>query len=102
MSTRIIDRGRGPEVEGTRITMYTVMDYYLAGDDPAEIAWEISLTPEQARAAYAYFSEHLDELQPEYELILERVNGKNPEWVEALRPKTVGELKRRIEARRPA
>ena len=25
----IRDRGRGPEIEGTRITVYDVMDYYL-------------------------------------------------------------------------
>ncbi len=24
----IIDRGRGPEIEGTRITVYDIMDYY--------------------------------------------------------------------------
>jgi len=27
MSAKIIDRGRGPEIEGTRITVYDVMDY---------------------------------------------------------------------------
>jgi uncharacterized protein (DUF433 family) len=27
MGAKIIDRGRGPEIEGTRITVYDVMDY---------------------------------------------------------------------------
>jgi len=25
----IIDRGRGPEIAGTRITVYDILDYYL-------------------------------------------------------------------------
>ena len=27
MAAKIIDRGRGPEIAGTRITVYHVMDY---------------------------------------------------------------------------
>jgi uncharacterized protein (DUF433 family) len=34
----IHDRGRGPEIEGTRITVYDVMDYYLDGWPAARIA----------------------------------------------------------------
>ncbi len=26
-ATKIIDRGRGPEIEGTRITVYDIWDY---------------------------------------------------------------------------
>jgi uncharacterized protein (DUF433 family) len=44
MAVRIIDRGRGPELEGTRITVYCVMDYVLAGDPPARIAEELKLS----------------------------------------------------------
>jgi hypothetical protein len=30
MGAKIIDRNRGPEIEGTRITVYDVMDYLWA------------------------------------------------------------------------
>ena len=30
LEAKIIDRGRGPELEGTRITVYCVMDYIRA------------------------------------------------------------------------
>ena len=31
MGTPIINRGRGPEIAGTRITVYDVLDYLQAG-----------------------------------------------------------------------
>jgi len=31
MATKIINRGRGPEIEGTRITVYDVLDYRKHG-----------------------------------------------------------------------
>ncbi len=31
MSAKIINRGRGPEIEGTRITVYDVLDYVSQG-----------------------------------------------------------------------
>ena len=37
MGAKIIDRGRGPEIEGTRITVYDVMDYLPEAD--ATIRW---------------------------------------------------------------
>ena len=37
MSARIIDRGRGPEIEGTRITVYRIMDYVRDGDRVARV-----------------------------------------------------------------
>ena len=30
----IIDRGCGPEIRGTRITVYTILDYYLGKEVP--------------------------------------------------------------------
>ena len=31
IKARIINRGRGPEIEGTRITVYDVLEYYDDG-----------------------------------------------------------------------
>jgi uncharacterized protein (DUF433 family) len=100
MSARIIDRGRGPELEGTRVTIYRVMDFVRDGSSPAEIARELELTSEQVSLALDYIMAHRDEVEAEYEQILRRVRGPNPEWVEARLAKTPDELKRRLEQRR--
>jgi uncharacterized protein (DUF433 family) len=99
MVVRIIDRGRGPEVEGTRVTVYLVMDYVRAGDPPARIAAELELSEEQVQQAIEYINAHRDEIEPAYEAILQRVGQPNPDWVEAGSAKTWDELRRRIEAR---
>ncbi|MGC8639754.1 MAG: DUF433 domain-containing protein [Isosphaeraceae bacterium] len=40
----IINRGRGPELKGTRVTVYLVMDYVRAGAPPQWIAQELDLS----------------------------------------------------------
>jgi uncharacterized protein (DUF433 family) len=99
MAVRIIDRGRGPELEGTRVTVYCIMDYVRAGDPPAQIAEELDLSEEQVRAALEYINAHRDEVEAQSEAILKRVSQPNPDWVEAGSAKTWDELRRRIEAR---
>jgi uncharacterized protein (DUF433 family) len=100
MSPRIIDRGRGPELEGTRVTAYRILDFVRAGSPPGEIAHELDLTGEQVSMALDYIAAHRDEVQAAYEQILRRVSGPNPEWVDARLAKTPDELKRRLEQRR--
>jgi uncharacterized protein (DUF433 family) len=99
MAVRIIDRGRGPELEGTRITVYCVMDYVRAGDLPARIAQELNLSEQEVQEAIEYINAHRDEVEAAYEAILKRVSQPNPDWVEAGSASTWDELRRRIEAR---
>jgi uncharacterized protein (DUF433 family) len=99
MSARIIDRGRGPELEGTRVTVYRVMDYVVEGASARRIAHELNLSDEQVQAALEYIAAHRSEVDAEYERILKRVHGNNPAWVDAGSPKTAEELKQRIKAR---
>lgn len=99
MAGLIIDRGRGPELEGTRVTVYCVMDYVRAGDPPSQIAEDLDLSMEQVQAALEYISAHRDEVEAQYEAILKRVSQPNPDWVEAGSAQTWDELRRRIAAR---
>jgi uncharacterized protein (DUF433 family) len=99
MAARIIDRGRGPELEGTRITVYCIMDYLRVGDHPTQIAQDLALSEEQVQEAIAYINAHRDEVEPAYEAILKLVNQRNPEWVEQGSAKTWDELRSRLEAR---
>ncbi len=90
----IIDHGRGPELEGTRVTVYV-----RAGDPPSQIAEDLDLSMEQVQAALEYISAHRDEVEAQYEAILKRVSQPNPDWVEAGSAQTWNELRRRITAR---
>ena len=99
MAGLIIDRGRGPELAGTRVTVYCVMDYVRAGDPPSQIAEDLDLSEQQVQAALEYISAHRDEVEAQYEAILKRVSQPNPDWVEAGSAQTWDELRRRIAAR---
>lgn len=72
--TLIHDRGRGPEIVGTRITVYNLLPDFL---DPATTeAWlcrVYSLTPEQVAAARAYVLQHADTVLAEHLQIEARI-----------------------------
>lgn len=75
MTTELIhDRGRGPEIIGTRITVYNLLTHFL---DPtmteARICIVNDLTPEQVAAARAYVLNHADTVLAEHLRIEERI-----------------------------
>ena len=86
----IHDRGRGPEIEGTRITVYDVMDYYLDGWPATRIAARLSIGTPDVKVAIEYIEAHRAEVESEYRKILERCErGNSPEVqakIEAGRP----------------
>ena len=100
MAARIIDRGRGPEVAGTRVTVYRIMDFLREGSSAGRIATELQLSEEQVHVALDYIAVHRRTLEAEYEKILQRVQQRNPPHVEAGRATSPDALKQRIRARR--
>ena len=86
----IHDRGRGPEIEGTRITVYDVMDYYLDGWPAGRIANWLSQRTDDIQAAIDYIEAHRAEVDEAYRKIVERAERGNPPEIRAL-----------IEANRP-
>jgi uncharacterized protein (DUF433 family) len=93
---RIIDRGRGPELAGTRITVYRIMDFLRDRIPPAEIARELDISDDQLKVALDYIGQHQEEVEAEYERILKRVNQPNPPGVAERRARTMEELRERI------
>lgn len=88
MSTNYIhDRGRGPEVVGTRITVYNLLPYFL--DDStteAEIAELYELSVEQIAAARAYILNHADTILARHrEIEATLARGNPPELVAQLK-----------------
>jgi uncharacterized protein (DUF433 family) len=78
MQPAIIDRGRGPEIAGSRITVYDVLAETEAGASPEELAREWGLHTEQIEAALRYIEEHRAEVLEDYRRIKERHARGNP------------------------
>jgi uncharacterized protein (DUF433 family) len=75
----IQDRGRGPEIAGTRITVYNLLLSFL---DPTvteeEICRVYELTAEQVAAARAYLLSNPDTVLAEHLRIEEKMAAGNP------------------------
>jgi uncharacterized protein (DUF433 family) len=80
---KIIDRGRGPEIAGTRITVYDILDYYTTGWHRDMIAVTLHLGSREVEAAIRYIEEHRDEVMAEYEEMLARDARGNPPELQA-------------------
>ena len=96
----IIDRGRGPELAGTRITIYRIMDYQGYDYSPSDIAAELGITNEQVQLALDYIDKNRAEVEADYKLILQRVTQSNPPGIDEGRAKTLDELRQRVMERR--
>jgi uncharacterized protein (DUF433 family) len=83
METIIINRGRGPEIAGTRITVYDVLDYLKEGWHHTAIAATLRVSSAQVLAAIQYIQDHQDEVQENYKKILERCTRGNPPEIQA-------------------
>lgn len=79
----IIDRGRGPEIAGTRITVYNVLDYSRHGHHHTYIAAILGISSAEVLAAIKYIEEHHDEVMAEYQEMLDRAARGNPREVRA-------------------
>ena len=84
MEPEIINRGRGPEIAGTRITVYDIIDYWQTGWHHTAIAAQFRLSSAQVLAAIRYIEEHKEDVMAAYQRILERsASYKNSPEVEA-------------------
>lgn len=83
MAAEIHDRGRGPEIKGTRITVFDVMEYHCRGRDRTFISTLLRLTSEELDVAIRYIESHRDELMPVYQDMLDFAAQGNPPHVRA-------------------
>jgi uncharacterized protein (DUF433 family) len=79
----IIDRGRGPELAGTRITVYDIIPYLEAGRSPTSIAAVLHLSTAEGLALMQYIEEHKADVMAENQKIVDRIARGNPPEVEA-------------------
>jgi uncharacterized protein (DUF433 family) len=97
--SQIIDRGRGPEIEGTRVTIYRIMDFVVEGANADRIAAELNLSMEEVNVALDYLRENRGAIETEYDRILQRVQQRNTAQVESNRAESMDDLKRRVRQR---
>jgi uncharacterized protein (DUF433 family) len=77
MKPSIIDRGRGPEIAGSRITVYDVLAETRAGVPVEQLAREWQLTVEQIEFALRYIDDRREEVEREWAAIqLRRERGR--------------------------
>jgi uncharacterized protein (DUF433 family) len=81
---RVVDRGDGLKIAGTRITVYTVLEYLRAGRTRDWIAAMLNLSSQQVQAAIDYMDAHSDAVEAEYGKIMARIQAGNPPDVQAL------------------
>ncbi len=78
LDAKIIDRGRGPEIAGTRITVYTILEYVQENWRRDDVAFWLGLSKDQVDVAIRYIEDHKSEVLSQYEKIMERINRGNP------------------------
>jgi len=71
-SPLIVELPRGPSIAGTRITVYSVMDYIKANRSKEEIIESMTISLEQLDAVYEYIEQHREEVERDYAEILRR------------------------------
>lgn len=80
----IHDRGRGPEIRGTRITVYDILDHHPdKGWTRQQLAELFRVSVEQIDAALQYIDEHRDCVMRSYQRILDASAKGNPPEVQA-------------------
>jgi uncharacterized protein (DUF433 family) len=78
----VVRTERGLSIAGTRITLYHVMDYVVAGRTPDEIQDSLNLTDHQIADVMAYIGEHRAEVDAEYQQVLEEAEQIRRYWEE--------------------
>jgi uncharacterized protein (DUF433 family) len=78
----IITTGRGLTIAGTRITLYDIMGYLKEDWPPKLIKQWLNLTDEQIADAMAYIDAHRDEVEAEYQLVIEQAEATRAYWEE--------------------
>lgn len=93
MSELIHDRGRGPELIGTRVTVYSLIPYFLdASFTEEQIAHNNGITIEQVAAVRAYVLNHFADVMAVHERIEARNARGNPPEVEEFLARSRGKM----------
>jgi uncharacterized protein (DUF433 family) len=78
----IVQTSRGPSINGTRLTIYHIMDMLKYGKSPDYVQGWYHLTDEEMSAVMKYLKENEAALEQEYADILRRADEERRYWTE--------------------
>jgi uncharacterized protein (DUF433 family) len=76
----VIRTSRGLSIAGRRLTLYSIMDYLQAGWPPHLIRDEFNLTDKQITDVMEYIETHRDEVEKEYQAVLQQAEENRQYW----------------------
>jgi hypothetical protein len=74
---------------GTRITLYAILDYVHAGWPPKLIQEWFNLTDTQIEDVFSYLAAHRDEVEQEYQQVIQQAEETRRYWEERNRNRVV-------------
>jgi len=84
--TTVVRTDRGLSVAGTRITLYSIMDYVKADWPPRLIRDLFDLTDRQIADITDYIENHREEIETEYRAVLREAEEIRQYWEERILP----------------
>ena len=78
----VVRTSRGLTITGTRITLYSIMDYIKADWPPKLIKDLFDLTDQQISGVLAYIEANRDEVESEYQIVLKKAEENRRYWTE--------------------
>ncbi len=76
----VVRTSRGLSIAGTRITLYSIMDYLNAGWAPPTIRDWLGLSDEQVRDVLSYLAAHRDAVEREYAQVVRQAEEQRQFW----------------------
>jgi uncharacterized protein (DUF433 family) len=78
----VVRTSRGLTVGGSRLTIYSLIDHFKAGDSDEFVLEWYPITPEQLADVHRYIDEHRDEVEAEYLHVLQHSEQDRKYWEE--------------------
>jgi uncharacterized protein (DUF433 family) len=76
----VVRTSRGLSIAGTRITLYALLDYLHADWPPKLVQDWFNLTDQQMAAVLSYLAEHRDEVEREYQQVIQQAETNRQYW----------------------
>lgn len=94
----IIRTGRGLTVAGTRITLYTILDYLHADWPPKLVQQWLDLSDQQMADVLNYLENHREEVEQEYQLVVQQADTLRQYWDKRLQEHLAQQPKKSLTA----
>ena len=76
----VVRTSRGLSIAGRQLTLYSIMDYLQDGWPPHLIRDEFNLTDKQMADIMEYIASHRDEVEQEYQAVLQHAEENRQYW----------------------